>query len=135
MRGGAIPILAWGTILLVLAVGNWVWNDKPVNSGAASAAVLIIYGFGAAVWLARRREALRRGPPDQRAEPESVPQTSLAAVGIGVSAGCALFGLAWARFLVDFGIVLFIVSVGRLVIEVRAERASRRAARGEEQRQ
>ena len=133
MRGGAIPILAWGTILLVLAVGNWVWNDKPVNSGAASAAVLIIYGFGVAVWLARRREALRRGPPDQRAEPESVPQTSLAAVGLGVSAGCALFGLAWARFLVDFGIVLFIVSLGRLVLEVRAERASRRAARGEEQ--
>ena len=56
-------------------------------------------------------------------------------MGIGVSAGCALFGLAWARFLVDFGIVLFIVSLGRLVLEVRAERASRRARAGEEPRQ
>lgn len=127
MRGGAIPILVWGTILLVLAVGNWVWNDRTVGSGAASAAVVIIYAFGVGLWLARR-EAIRRGPPDSRAEPDSVPQASLAAVGIGVSAGCALFGLAWARFLLDFGIALFIVSVGRLALELRAERVSRRDA-------
>lgn len=131
MRGGAIPILTWGTILLVLAVGNWVWNSRTVSGLAASGAVAIIYLFGLAVWLARR-EAIRRGPPEPRAEPETVPQASLAAVGIGVSAGCALFGLAWAKFLLDFGIALFIVSVGRLVLEIRAERATRRAARGEE---
>ncbi|MGO9497137.1 MAG: hypothetical protein ACLQA5_10615 [Solirubrobacteraceae bacterium] len=135
MRGGAIPIFAWGTILLVLAVGNWVWNDRWANSGAASAAVLIIYLFGVAVWLARRKEALRRGPPEPSSEPESVPQASLAAAGIGVSAGCALFGLAWARFLLDLGIALFILALGRLILEVRAERASRRAALGEEPRQ
>ena len=133
MRGGAIPILAWGTILLVLAVGNWVWNDKAVGSGAASAAVLIIYGFGIAVWLARR-EALRRGPPEPSTEPESVPHASLAALGIGISAGCALFGLAWAKFLLYFGIGLFLVSLGRLALELRAERASRREALGEERR-
>ena len=131
MRGGAIPILAWGTILLVLAVGNWVWNGRLVGGLAASAAVAIIYLFGLAVWLARR-EALRRGPPEPRTEPESVPQTSLAAVGIGVSAGCALFGLAWAKFLLDFGIALFIVSVGRMALELRAERASQRQALTEE---
>jgi hypothetical protein len=131
MRGGAIPILAWGTILLVLAIGNWVWNDRLVAGLAASGAVAIIYLFGLAVWLARR-EAIRRGPPGQRAELETLPQTSLAAVGIGVSAGCALFGLAWAKFLLDFGIALFIVSVGRMALELRAERASRRQALGEE---
>ena len=125
MRGGAIPILSWGTILLVLAVGNWVWNGKAVGSGAASAAVLIIYAVGVAVWLARR-EALRRGPPEPRTEPESVPHASLAAVGIGVSAGCALFGLVWAKFLLYFGIGMFVASVGRLVLEMRAERAGRR---------
>jgi len=102
MRGGAIPILAWGTILLV-----------------------IIYGFGVAVWLARR-EALRRGPPEPRDEPETVPQASVGAVLIGLAAGCALFGLAWARFLLDFGIALFVFAVGRLVLENRAQRASRR---------
>ena len=27
MRGGAIPVLAWGTLLLVLFVGNWIWDN------------------------------------------------------------------------------------------------------------
>jgi len=125
MRGGAIPILAWGTILLVLAVGNWIWNARTVSGLAATAAVVIIYGFGVAVWLARR-EALRRGPPEPRDEPETVPQASVGAVLIGLAAGCALFGLAWARFLLDFGIALFVFAVGRLVLENRAQRASRR---------
>ena len=132
MRGGAIPILAWGTILLVLAVGNWVWDAKPVNSGAATAAVLIIYGFGVAVWLVRR-EAIRRGPPAPRNEEEAVPQASVAAMIIGLAAGCALFGLAWAKFLLYFGIGMFVLGVGRLIVERRAERATRRRVLGEEE--
>jgi len=131
MRGGAIPLLVWGTILFVLAVGNWVWNDRAVGSGAASAAVVIVYAFGVGLWLARR-EAIRRGPPGPASEPETVPQASLSAMVVGLSVGCALFGLVWAKFLLDFGIALFIVSVGRLALEVRAERASRRAAPREE---
>lgn len=130
MRGGAIPIFAWGTILLVLAIGNWVWNGRAVGSGAASAAALIIYGFGVAVWLARR-EAIRRGPPEPRTEPEAVPQASLAAMLIGLSAGCALFGLVWAKFLLYFGIAMFVVGVGRLIIELRAARATRRGVLGD----
>lgn len=133
MRGGAIPILSWGTILLILAAGNWVWDDKTVNGLVATGAVVIIYCVGLAVWAARH-EAIRRGAPEARTEPESVPQASLAAVGIGLSVGCALFGLAWARFLLDFGIAMFIVSVGRLALEIRAERASRRTALGESER-
>ena len=127
-------MLAWGTILLVLAIGNWVWNGRAVGSGAASAAVLIVYGFGVAVWLARR-EAIRRGPPEPRSEPEAVPQASLAAVLIGLSAGCALFGLAWAKFLLYLGIVMFVVAVGRLIIELRATRATRRDMLSEGERQ
>jgi hypothetical protein len=125
MRGGAIPMFAWGTILLVLAIGNWVWNGKPVGGAAASAAVIIIYGFGVVVWLLGR-EAIRRGPPEARAEVEPVPQMSVAAVMLGLSAGCALFGLAWAKFLLYFGIAMFAISLGRLVVELRAERATRR---------
>jgi len=125
VRGGAIPILAWGTILLVLTIGNWVWDDKPVNGAAASAAVVIIYSFGVAVWLLRR-EAIRRGPPEPGTEIENVPAASLSAMVIGLAVGCALFGLVWAKFLLYFGIALFVASVGRLVLEVRAERASRR---------
>jgi len=125
VRGGAIPILAWGTILLVLAIGNWVWNGRAVGGAVATAAVAIVYGFGVAVWLARR-EALRRGPPEAADEPEAIPQASLSAVLIGLSAGCALFGLAWAKFLLYFGIALFIAALGRLYLELRAERATRR---------
>ena len=132
MRGGAIPIFAWGTILLVLAIGNWVWNGKAVGSGAASAAVLIIYAFGVALWAARR-EAIRRGPPAPRAEEEAIPQASVAAMVIGLAAGCALFGLVWAKFLLYFGIAMFVLGVGRLIVERRAERATRRQVRGHEE--
>jgi hypothetical protein len=130
MRGGAIPILAWGTILLVLAIGNWVWNDRTVSGLAASAAVAIIYAFAVAMWLARR-EALRRGPPEPRTEPETVPQASVSAMLMGLATGCALFGLAWAKFLLYFGIAVFVLAVGRLIVELRAERATRRRVLGE----
>jgi len=133
MRGGAIPILAWGTILLVLTIGNWIWDDKPVNGAAASAAVLIVYGFGLAVWLARR-EAIRRGPPELSEDPEAVPQASLSAALIGLSIGCALFGLAWAKFLLYFGIAMLTVSLGRLALELRAERATHRQPFGDGER-
>ena len=125
MRGGAIPILTWGTILLVLALGNWVWDAKTVNGLAATGAVVIIYGFGLALWVARR-EAIRRGPPEASDEVEHVPQMSLAAVVMGLSVGCALFGLAWAKFLLYFGIAMFVLALGRLVVELRAQRATRR---------
>jgi hypothetical protein len=96
--------------------------------------VAIIYVFGVALWLSRR-EAIRRGPPEPRPMLDSVPQASLAAAGIGVSLGCILFGIAWARFLVDFGFGLLVLSLGRLVLEIRAERRSRIDALGREARE
>jgi hypothetical protein len=132
MRGGSIPILAWGTILLVLCIGNWVWNDKPVNAAPATAAVVIVYAFGIALWLARR-ESIRRGPPDPPSEPEAVPQVSVAAAAVGLSVGCALFGLAWSSFLLYFGGAMLVASLARLAIELRAERVTRRRALGEEE--
>jgi len=133
MRGGAIPILAWGTILLALCIGNWVWNQRPVSGAAATVAVVIVYVFGIALWLARR-ESIRPGPPEPRDEPEAVPQASLAAVLIGLSVGCALFGLAWAKFLMYFGAGMLLLALGRLAIELRSERATRRQALGERER-
>jgi uncharacterized iron-regulated membrane protein len=133
MRGGAIPLLTWGTILLVLAVGNWVWNDKTVGGLAATGAVVIIYCFGVALWVARR-EAIRRGAPEQRDDVENVPQMSVAAMVMGLSVGCALFGLVWARFLLYFGIAMFVLSLGRLFVELRAERATRDTFLGERER-
>ena len=134
MRGGAIPIFAWGTILLVLAIGNWIWDGRPVNSGAATAAVAIVYGYGVAVWLLRR-EAVRRGPPEPRTEVENVPSASVSAMVLGLSAGCALFGLAWANFLLYFGAAMFVAALLRLGFELRAERATRREILGEGERE
>lgn len=129
MRGGAIPVLVWGTILAVLAAGNWIWDDKPVNSGAATAAVVIIYSFGLALWM-NRREAIRPGPPEPRLETDTVPQASLGAVLVGLSVATILFGLAWSNFLVYFGAGLLILSLGRLAMELRSEAASRREVEG-----
>ncbi|MBV9196896.1 MAG: hypothetical protein JO168_22390 [Solirubrobacterales bacterium] len=132
MRGGAIAILAWATVLLVLFIGNWIWDAKPVNAATAAFAAVVTYATGVALWLARR-EALRPGPPAPRSEPESVPQSSLAAVLIGLSVGTILFGLAWANFLVYFGAGILVLSLGRLVLELRSERATRRRLLGEEE--
>jgi hypothetical protein len=127
MRGGAIPVLAWGTILLVLYVGNWIWEGgRLIQMGTTLAALIVIYG--AAAWLyGARREALRRGPPEPSTIADALPTTSLGAVLAGLSVGMILFGLAWAKFLVDLGIVLLIVALARLAVELRSQRASVRS--------
>ena len=66
MRGGAIPLVAWGTILLVLYIVHAIWNGRTVPTIATGFAVLAIYGFGACVWILGR-DTLRRGPPADRA--------------------------------------------------------------------
>ena len=128
MRGGAIPVVAWGTLLLVLFIGNWIWDAKAVNAAEAGVASLIVYAAALGLWLARR-ESLRRGPPSARRDIETVPTMSLAAVAAGLSVAAIMFGLVWAQFLVYFGAGLLLASLGRLVVEARAERASRRAVK------
>ncbi|MDQ6745259.1 MAG: hypothetical protein M3Z27_04470 [Actinomycetota bacterium] len=129
MRGGAIPPAALGTLLLALFIGNLVWNDKPVNAAPAGFAALVIYAIALALWLARR-EALRRGAPAPRELVEAVPQASSGAVLAGLAVGATLFGLVWARFLVIFGVGLLLLALGRIVVEVRSERRSRRGPDG-----
>jgi uncharacterized iron-regulated membrane protein len=130
MRGGAIPIIVWGTILLVLAIGNAVWDSKPVNGIEAFAASLIIYITALLLWLARR-DSIRRGPPPAETELELVPQASTGAVFIGISVGTILFGLVWAKFLLFFGFGILVLSLYRLAVEIRSERTSDRQARQE----
>jgi hypothetical protein len=66
-------------------------------------------------------------PPDD--EPEVVPEASLTAVLVGLSIACIGFGLVWAGFLIYFGAGVLVLSLGRLVLELRAERAAREALR------
>lgn len=129
MRGGAIPLLAWGTLLAVPLAINWIWTGDAIQVGEFGFAVLVIYGTAAALWLASR-DAIRRGAPEARSEPEALPQASLAPVLVALSVAAILFGLVWANFLVYFGAGVLVLSLGRLALELRAERDSRRDARG-----
>jgi O-antigen ligase len=130
MRGGAIPVIAWGTILLVLAIGNAVWDSKPVNGIEAFVATLIVYFTALLLWLARH-DSIRRGPPPPETEIEPVPQSSTGAVFVGISVATILFGFAWSKFFVYFGAGALLLSLGRLVVELRSERITNRRARQE----
>ena len=55
-----------------------------------------------------------------------MPEASLAAVLVGLSVACILFGIVWAGFLIYFGAGVLVLSLGRLVLELRAEHESRR---------
>ena len=132
MRGGALAVLAWATLNLILFIGNFIWDGKPVNAATAAFAAVITYVTGVGLWLSRR-EAIRRGPPEPHVEVEAVPQASLAATLIGLSIGCILFGLAWSKFLVYFGAGALLLSLGRLFVEKRSERATRRQLADEDE--
>jgi hypothetical protein len=130
VRGGAIPVIAWGGILLVLAIGNALWNAKPVAAIEAFTASLIIYLTALIIWLARR-DAIRRGPPPPESEIEPVPEGSTGAVFAGISVATIVFGIAWSKFFVFFGAGTLVLSLGRVMLELRSERTSDRRAHQE----
>lgn len=131
MRGGAIPLAAWGTLLLILFIGNWIWDAKAVNAAtAAFAAVVIFIAAGLLTWRAGRL-ALSKGGPEPDPVPEAVPRASSGAALIALSTATIVFGLEFASFLIYFGAGLLVLSVARLAVELRAERATReRVLRG-----
>ena len=133
MRGGAIPLLAWATGLMVLLAINWIWTGDAIQVGTFALAAGIVYVAAGLLALAYR-QALRPGPPEPHHDPEAVPQYSLAAPIAGLSVGCMLFGVVWARFLVFFGAGILLVSLGRLALELRAQRATGARYRKEQER-
>jgi hypothetical protein len=126
MRGGAIPLLAWGALLAILGAINWIWTGDAIQVGTFAFAVLAVFaGAGLLIALAGR-VALRRGTPEPSPEPETVPQASLGAVLAALAVSSILFGLVFGTFPIYFGAGLLIVSIGRLTIERRAELQTRR---------
>jgi energy-converting hydrogenase Eha subunit H len=124
VRGGAIPVAAWGTLLLVLAIGNWVWDDKFVNGLAATFAVLAIYGTASLLAVRGGRKALRKGEPEPDSLPQALPQASSGAVFSAVGFASIVFGFTFGSFLIYFGGALLIFGLGRIAQELRAEKAS-----------
>jgi sugar phosphate permease len=127
VRGGAIPVFAWGTILLASYVLNWIWEGgRSIEVAVTLAALIVIYGAGLCFYLARH-ESLHKGAPEPKTTLDAQPTHSIGAVLAGLSVGMILFGLAWAKFLVYLGIALLIVSWARLAVEWRSQRASLRS--------
>jgi hypothetical protein len=129
MRGGSIPLLAWGTLLAVLMAICWIWTGDAIQVGTFAFAVLVVWGSAALIAAEGGREALRRGIPREVRRAEAIPTASLGAVLVAVAVGSIVFGFAFGRFLVFFGGGLLVVSVGILLFEVRGQRRTRRAAR------
>ncbi|HWF51355.1 MAG TPA: hypothetical protein VG294_12020 [Solirubrobacteraceae bacterium] len=126
MSGGAIPLLAWGALLVVLGAINWIWTGDAIQVETFAFAVLVIIGSAGALVL-MSRQALRHGPPQPRGDPEAVPQVSVAAVVAGLSVGSIAFGFVFGAFFTLFGFGMLVASLGRLAIEVRAQRRSERS--------
>jgi uncharacterized iron-regulated membrane protein len=124
MRGGALPLLAWGTLLLVLFSINWIWEGRLIQVGTTTFAILIVYGSALALWW-RRREAIQPGPPPAEIAPEALPSASAGAVIVGLAVACVLFGLVWAQFLVFFGLGMLALGLGRVTLERRDQRRAR----------
>jgi hypothetical protein len=128
VRGGAIPLLAWGTLLAVLGAINWIWTGDTIQLGTFAFAILVVIG-SAAILVLLSRQAIRRGAPEPSDEPEAVPDVSVGAVVAGLSLGSFAFGFVFGRFFVYFGLGMLALALGRLAIEVRAQRRSERLAR------
>jgi uncharacterized membrane protein len=133
MRGGAIPLLVWGTLLLTLAAINWIWDATGVNQWVFLFAVLVIYLWAVFIW-AVSRDAVRKGPPETRSEPEAIPRASLAAAGTGISVAVIVYGIEFGQFLIFIGGALLLLCLGRLGRELiwqqRSLQAIRRRDRG-----
>ncbi len=128
MRGGSIPMLAWGTLLVLLLIMNWIWTGDAIQVGQFAFAVFVVYAFAVAFFVLHR-DSVKRGAPEPTSDPLSVPELSLGAVGFGVAIATILFGFVWAHFLVYFGAGLAVLSLGRVAVEWRSERRSLLAAR------
>jgi hypothetical protein len=128
MRGGAIPPLAWGGLLLVLGTINWIWTGDAIQVGTFAFAILAVWTVGSLLILVGRGETIKRGAPPPASGVASIPSGSLGSVLVAISLAAIVFGLAFGRFLIYFGAGLMVASLGRVLLELRAERLSRNRA-------
>ncbi len=125
MRGGAIPVLAWGLILAVMMALNWVWTGDAIQIGTFAFAVLVVLTAGLIAVLISR-QAIRPGPPEPPPPGglEPVPDLSVGAAVVGLAIAAIVFGLAFGHFLIYCGAGLLVLGLGRLLVERRAQRRS-----------
>jgi hypothetical protein len=127
MRGGAWPLLGFGTLMVLMMGLNWVWTDDTIQIVSFAFAASVAYLAAAVLILLGRREPLRRGAPRAVGAAESIPAASLGAALVGFAVATIVFGLVWGRFLIFFGAGLLIASVGIVARELTVQRRARRA--------
>jgi Na+/H+-translocating membrane pyrophosphatase len=111
MRGSAVQMLLWATMLALAGIGNAIWAGLTVQTATFGAAVLAIVLTVAAI-LARRA---RRGP-------QPVTHTSFGTMIAAVGVATILFGLVFGHFIVYFGAGLIAVGLGRVAVELHHQR-------------
>lgn len=128
MRGGSIPVLFWALLLLVLYAANWIYEGArtQIAASAGALALIVIWGLAGVLF---GRAALRRGPPPPASSTEGASEVSFGAALAGFAVATIVFGLVWGHFLVYFGAGLLVLSLGRLVLELRSERETLHAHR------
>ena len=126
MRGGAIPLLVWGTVLAVLLAMNWVWTGDLIQVASFAFAVASVVGWVLALVLLRPGEALRRGSPGRSGEPQAVPSASYGSVLLAVGASSIVFGFAFGTFPLYFGAGVMVIAAGLVARELHAERRARK---------
>src|SRR5207302_4880287 len=118
-------VLAWAGILAVLYAANWIWTGNHFQAEEFGFAVAVILLAGLLLTLARG-EAVRKGPPppSQGDEVRPLPAISAGAALAAIGAVAAAFGLTFGHFAIYFGAGLFVLGVGRIAVELRAQRHS-----------
>jgi hypothetical protein len=126
MRGGALAPLTWAGLLVVLGIINAIWTSgDTIQSGTFAAAIGSIVAL-AVLLSALSPAARRKGPPKPQPRLEVVPSASFASVVAALALGCFVFGFAFGRFPVYFGAGLLLAALGRIVVELRAQRRAQR---------
>jgi hypothetical protein len=130
MRGGAWPLLIFGSLLVVFGVGNRIWADDTIQSATYAFAAAASYLTAAGLSAAGRGEPVRRGAPPEVAVTRAIPAASAGSVVLALGAGALGLGFIFGKFLVFGGggvIVLGAVLLGR---ELNAQRRQVRRGGG-----
>jgi cation transport ATPase len=115
----------WSVLLIILMVINIIWTaGNEIQAATFGFSILMVWLVGLAVLRLAPQEALRRGEPELRAQPEAMPSASAAAAMAGVGLGAFSFGWVFGGFWIYFGAAVLVICLGRLILEHRAQRAA-----------
>jgi hypothetical protein len=112
VSSGARAPLAWATLLAVLGTINAIWTGDGIQIALFGFAVGAILGLAAGLVVV----------PARPTGPETVPTVSLAAVVVALGIASIVFGVAFGHFPIYFGAGLVVAGLGRVAVELRAQR-------------